>query len=772
MNNIITHNNRGGIVCQYPYTAPVIMYNNLWQNRPDEYVGCTPGEGNRSQEPGFLAAQQGDYRLRDDSPLKDAGHPGAEFNDADGSRSDMGLTGGPQPQLAAASQRSVSPPVELLQNSLSFQGLPGIIDIPTATMVPPGSVDVAFNIKSDLNVLQSKPDEQLNFTFAVGLLPRVTIGGRGTETNPDQSRDISANLQLLLLQEGIWWPAIAVGFQDISGGNAIFESNYLVASKSFLGRVRGTVGFGTGPDTLEGVFAGVEFALNRFITLMGEYDGDDINTGIRLFPLPKKFEAYGVPRPTVDLIWQDGNDFAWGISLRSTLGEAKFQAQRAARAHKRYHRWLPASNAEVSLQTVSEQLQTALIAHGFENVRVTMVSLKQDKIAAVVEYENRRYNRDELHGLGLVLGLTATRMPPQVLYMSMIVKEVNTPVLQFTTAVDDFFAFLNEQMSDHTFARQAHISQQIQWPAELGTPVAETRLRHRSWFKVDAILRPGIETLLFWDFGVADVRFRLLPDAFMHVTPGTVVNVRGNIPVTQTAGFRKPLDDPQVDRILLHQALRLPLGKWSRVASGMTQFSVGRFTEEEIGIANETAFVFVDGVLFFKSTLARVGASLDDIDRWVALANGRVRYPSWDLTLSVTGGLFRDGDTGITADVSRFFGSTEIGIFLRHSDHGSLAGIRLGVPLTPAKELKPIYVRPRFPELFTYEQRTTVFTDRNILRADIGRSLPMGHEIERVYWNRDRLYPVYIQQHVDTLKQAVRLWIDDGVTDRLTQGRR
>jgi hypothetical protein len=54
-----------------------------------------------------------------------------------------------------------------------------------------------------------------------------------------------------------------------------------------------------------------------------------------------------------------------------------------------------------------------------------------------------------------------------------------------------------------------------------------------------------------------------------------------------------------------------------------------------------------------------------------------------------------------------------------------------------------------------------VFTDRNVLRSDIGRSLPTGHEIERVYWNRDRLYPVYIRQHLDTLKQAVRRWIDD-----------
>jgi hypothetical protein len=240
-----------------------------------------------------------------------------------------------------------------------------------------------------------------------------------------------------------------------------------------------------------------------------------------------------------------------------------------------------------------------------------------------------------------------------------------------------------------------------------------------------------------------------------------VVNVRATIPVTKTAAFPGTLGEPEVDRVLLHQAVRLPLGPWSKWLNGLTQVSIGRFNREEIGIADETALTFVDGILFLKGTLARVGPSFTDLDRWVALANGRVRYPAWDLTLSVTAGRFLDGDQGVAADLSRFFGTTELGVFLRHSDHGSLAGIRFGVPLTPAKELPPWRFRPRLPDLYAYEQRTTVFTERNDTRNDIGRLLTTDHDLERVYWNRDRLYPVHIRQHVDTLKQAVRRWIDD-----------
>src|SRR5207249_7066075 len=179
---------------------------------------------------------------------------------------------------------------EILRNSLSVWGLPGLIHMPTATMVPPGSLDVAYNTARDPNVFPGV-DRQKNFNFAFGFLPRVTIGGRGTvatdtDTGVDLARDISANAQFLLLEDKSWWPGIAVGIQDIGGGAPFFRSGYVVLSKSLFGRVRGTVGVGTGPDVLKGPFAGAEVALNRFVTLLGEYDADNFNAGVRLFPLP------------------------------------------------------------------------------------------------------------------------------------------------------------------------------------------------------------------------------------------------------------------------------------------------------------------------------------------------------------------------------------------------------------------------------------------------------------------------------------------------------
>jgi len=51
--------------------------------------------------------------------------------------------------------------------------------------------------------------------------------------------------------------------------------------------------------------------------------------------------------------------------------------------------------------------------------------------------------------------------------------------------------------------------------------------------------------------------------------------------------------------------LRLPLGPWLWGAAGLTQVSIGRFSQEEVGIADETALTLLDGVLFAGGPLAR-----------------------------------------------------------------------------------------------------------------------------------------------------------------------
>ena len=91
MNNIITGNQYNGIASSGTTTT---SYNNVWGNGINFY-NTTPGTGDISEDPKFSNSAAQDFRLLPDSPCKDAGNPDPIFNDLDGSRNDIGMSGGP-----------------------------------------------------------------------------------------------------------------------------------------------------------------------------------------------------------------------------------------------------------------------------------------------------------------------------------------------------------------------------------------------------------------------------------------------------------------------------------------------------------------------------------------------------------------------------------------------------------------------------------------------------------------------------------------------------
>jgi hypothetical protein len=73
-NNIIS-DNWGGIGC-FNNTIAIINYNNIWHNSTYEnFSNCKPGKGNISKDPQFIDFENGDYRLRQNSPCIGAGDP-------------------------------------------------------------------------------------------------------------------------------------------------------------------------------------------------------------------------------------------------------------------------------------------------------------------------------------------------------------------------------------------------------------------------------------------------------------------------------------------------------------------------------------------------------------------------------------------------------------------------------------------------------------------------------------------------------------------------
>gem|GEM_PF-1880934 len=88
-NNIIVHNGQFGVGSDGTHSA-IIDYNDFWNNT----LGGSGSGGTHdlNLDPQFISSS--DFRLQPASPAINAGDPNSNYNDADGSRNDMGAFGG------------------------------------------------------------------------------------------------------------------------------------------------------------------------------------------------------------------------------------------------------------------------------------------------------------------------------------------------------------------------------------------------------------------------------------------------------------------------------------------------------------------------------------------------------------------------------------------------------------------------------------------------------------------------------------------------------
>ncbi|MBN1559114.1 T9SS type A sorting domain-containing protein [candidate division KSB1 bacterium] len=88
INNIVINSPNGGGILDL--SSSIIQYNDVWNNKPYNYIDATPGLGDFSANPLFIGGSPFDYHLTSSSPCIDAGHPAAPL-DPDNSRADVGV---------------------------------------------------------------------------------------------------------------------------------------------------------------------------------------------------------------------------------------------------------------------------------------------------------------------------------------------------------------------------------------------------------------------------------------------------------------------------------------------------------------------------------------------------------------------------------------------------------------------------------------------------------------------------------------------------------
>ncbi|MDT8388499.1 MAG: YjbH domain-containing protein [Thiogranum sp.] len=151
-------------------------------------------------------------------------------------------------------------------------GQTGLINMPDARLEADGTLQ--FGI--------SYFEPYLPLWTNVTVLPRMELSLRYTTIRDLPSglgkgfgdyKDKAADSKVLLLKEARWWPALAVGAQDLFG-TELFSSQYLVAGKR-LGNTDYSLGYGR--DRIDGVFGGMRYRpdWNSNLAFVIEYDAND-----------------------------------------------------------------------------------------------------------------------------------------------------------------------------------------------------------------------------------------------------------------------------------------------------------------------------------------------------------------------------------------------------------------------------------------------------------------------------------------------------------------
>lgn len=676
-------------------------------------------------------------------------------------------------------------------NALSLQGFTGLLNTPNAEVTDEGKFYALFSNQRE-SQFPIRDDREESYIFSVGLFSILELGGRLTDapnTTPGVDlTDLSANFKVKVpfIPKGYFLPDLAFGMQDVGGGAKHLQTKYLVGSEE-LWRLRLSVGYGTGPDRMEGVFGGAEFKAFDWLYLIGENDTRETNVGIRLVSP----EFFGIPvnlqvTAKSSLNYKPGNlDFGFGLQFPLGLdhnnstpvpeGTGQVESSpavfgpagdpmpdRTARqpdigAPEHSDAGVigerePGGDAHAGLSKLLEKL----VAEGFQNVRVGT----KDNQLLVVEYENSRFMHNELDGVGVVAGTVVDTISTGYDELRLILKKQGIRVLRISAPLKNFELFLHDADMLDEFNESLWITTDIHDDEDVEYIDGYS---HPSWLRSALVLYPGLTTFVGTEVGDFDYLLSLKLDYYFNAWKGAVVNARWDIPLEWSknfddgAVFRDYRNNSRIERLMLFQALKAGPDVMLNIGGGMV-------LHDEYGTLNEVMWNPGNGAHLFMLKQAYVSGndSQNQVTRnEVYLGSYRFYFNPLDLYLTATGGKFYDNDKGFNIELKRFFGDTAFSVFYTNSrttahENVQVGGVQVAFPLTPRREMKPYPLQLKGYDEWSYAQEIKIVApgSANTVNPSIGVNPQPAYNLEHIFYNRDRLSEMYIRKHLLRLRDA------------------
>jgi hypothetical protein len=682
--------------------------------------------------------------------------------------------------LLAVPCRTVAAP---FQDPISLQGFTGILNTPNAEVTREGDISLLYSDQKNPEWRAAVRGRADSYLFSAGFFSFAELGGRFTEA-PGVMRDLSANLKLKVpfIPQGYYLPDLALGVEDLGGGSAFFKSRYLVATER-LGPLRGSLGYGAGPDRMKGLFGGVELKACDYLYLVADHDSRESSAGLRAVGS----ELWGTPVSLqltlkTSLERRPGSlDVAVGLSFplsfkateRGKKSAASSGTPLAAPAEEPGPAETAASlplhsdgktaapgarvdapgapGTENARRLTLQQLQRSLVQVGFQDVRLGTRGAQQ----VYLSYENNVFNHNELDALGIVLGMASAVLPHDLERISVVVQRKGIRVLQVSAPLRDLREFYA--------GRDGVLDDTLQVTNEVGDDAAVDYLdgeKNGIYFKPALVLWPGLTTFLGTEVGAFDYLLSLKADLLVNLWPGGITDIRGAFPAVWSKNldsggrYRDYRRGISLERAMQFQAVLLPANLYAMLG-------VGKIMDDTNGTLNELIWSSPGGAHRFRVKQAYAEDSGTREKTKVYLGSYRYYWAPLDLFVEGTAGRFWGQDTGATLEMKRFFGDTSLSVYYKNTrtpqgEKWQVGGMQVVFPLTPRKDMKPVPAQVRGIEEWSYAQETVISTGgpNSILETTHGVNPQMSVNLETTYFNRDRLNRAYLLAHLQRLRDA------------------
>lgn len=603
-----------------------------------------------------------------------------------------------------------------LNVSAQNSGKTGLIEMPNARILEDWSMRPHFYYS----------DPFIYYGLALTPLPWMEINLRMTQVQDipgfensagyGDYKDKAIDLKFLLKKEDEFWPAIAIGFDDIHG-TGLYSSKYLVASKRYknldftmgyaLGRMGGEnlTKYGVSGSDDRGIdfvkstdfgggslFGGVEAQITPKLSIKAEYSPinykyDAVNPFLaNKTDMPKSHMNAGLNYKATDNLTISAN-IDRGNSLGVGLNYAFGLKKEALYPHQPDPRWRAAIDTPAKLNSYSDENLSNYISNEVMTEKYSNVQVAINKNKIWVSFENPKYN-SSIKAIGRVADIVDEVAPARIDDFYIVLKQTN---LEYTSlhinrseisgikkdpklVLDKKnFKFSNDIDSEYAnFTDSNNI-----------VKTKSTGQKKFSW-----IFKPSLQTYLNDQENPFTYKVSVLGGARYEVTPGGFLYGRLRVPLLNTTdSISQRVLEPanlstrtdsikyiqynglQLEDLVYDQVFKLPYGVYGRGEIGYFEPAYGGIDLElykpladgRFGIGLEYQKVKkreIDNLFGFEDTYFD--------SKFINLYANII--PSLGLKATARVGEFFAGDRGVQVTVMREFKDFTIGAFMSKTD--------------------------------------------------------------------------------------------------------